>query len=100
MSMQTVLQKLGFRQRAYQSSFGDGSPGHMVLADLADFSRAFVPDTDGISHDVLMTMHGRRQMFFRIFNHLKLSPQDLEAVYRTSVLRAASRLQSNQGADE
>jgi len=96
----SALQKLGFRQQAYQTAFAEGSPGHLVLADLADYSRAFNADTDGISHDVLMAMHGRRQMFFRIIHHLKLAPHEIEAVYRTALMRAAARLQTSQGVEE
>jgi len=95
-----ALQKLGFRQRAYQSAFGEGSPGHLVLVDLAAYANAFAPDTDGISHDMLMTMHGRRQMFFRIVNHLKLAPNEIEVVYRSVLMRTAARLQTTRGEDE
>lgn len=95
-----ALQKLGFRQRAYQATFGEGSPGHLTLVDLAVYAAAFVPDTEGLSAGQLREMHGRRQVFFRIYNHLKLAPTELEAVYRSALLRAASRLQSSQGAEE
>lgn len=97
MSLQVALQKLGFRQRAYQSAFAEGSPGHMVLVDLALYCKAF--KTDEVQDpNTLMRMQGRRDVFFRIFDHLKLTPNELEAVYRTAVQRAAVRL--TQGADE
>ena len=96
MSLQIALQKLGFRQRAYQSAFGEGSPGHMVMVDLALYCKAFKTD-DVQEPNTLMRMQGRRDVFFRIFDHLKLTPNELEAVYRTAVQRAAARLQTNQG---
>ena len=95
-----ALQKLGFRTRSYQQAFGEGAPGHLVLVDLADYSRAFKPDAEGLNDGQIREMYGRRQMFFRIVNHLKLAPLEIEAVYRSALLRAASRLQSNRGDDE
>lgn len=95
-----ALQKLGFRQHAYQAAFGEGTPGHLTMVDLADYSHAFMPDTEGLSDGQLREMHGRRQMFFRITNHLKFAPSEIEAIYRSALLRAASRLQSNRGDDE
>lgn len=86
-----AVKSLGLRQRSYQGLFGEGSPGQHVLAELALYSRAFEPDTDGLNHDTLMTMHGRRQMFFMIVNHLKLSPNELEAVYLRIASRPAAR---------
>jgi hypothetical protein len=94
----TVAEKLGYRQKAYQSVFG-GSAMQMVLVDLAAYSKAFDADTDGLSHDALMAMHGRRQMFFRILNHMKLSPIEIEQVYRPALMQAAARLQRTHGAD-
>lgn len=94
-----VSAMLGYRQRAYQETFA-GSPRQHVLVDLAKFARAFDADLDGLSHDQLMTMHGRRQMFFRIVHHLKLSPTELEQVYQPALMQAAARLRTNQGADE
>jgi hypothetical protein len=98
--LHTAAQKLGFRQQSYQSVF-EGSARQLVLVDLANYARAFDGDPDGMSHDALMTMHGRRQMFFRILKHLKLNPQELEYVYRPALMNAAARLQrSNPGDDE
>jgi hypothetical protein len=91
---------LGFRQRAYQTAFSEGTPAHLVLTDLAVFCRAFGGDVDGIDQNTLMTMHGRRQVFFRIIEHLKLSPLEIEAVYRSTLMRSAARLQTSEGASE
>lgn len=96
---QKALQRLGYRQHAYQSVF-EGTAKHQVLVDLARYSHAFDPDGDSISHDMLLTMHGRRQMFFRIIHHLKLTPQELEQVYRPALVTAAARLERQQGAVE
>jgi hypothetical protein len=84
-----AVKTLGLRQKSYQGLFGEGSPGHHVLAELALYARAFVPDVDDISHDMLMTMHGRRQMFFMIVNHLKLSPDEIEGIYVSLAARSA-----------
>lgn len=95
---QRALQTLGLRQGAYHITFGVGTPGHNALVDLALYSNAFAADPEKVDHDTLMTMHGRRQAFFRIFKHVKLSPAELEAVARSALLNAAARLQN--GAEE
>jgi len=95
-----AVKSLGLRQRAYQGLFGEGSPSHHILTELALYAKAFEPDTDGIGHDMLMTMHGRRQMFFHIVNHLKLSTNELEAIYISVATRSAQRFTVVQGATE
>lgn len=91
---------LGFRQRSYQSVFSEGAAGQLVLTDLAVFCRAFTGDIDGLDHNTLMTMHGRRQVFFRIIEHLKLSPIEIETVYRATLMRSAARINASEGATE
>jgi len=95
-----AAQKLGFRQSAYRSAFPEGSATHLVLVDLANYSRAFDADNDDLSDRGLIRMSGRRDMFFRIIKHLKLSPTELEDVYRPALLGAAARLQRTQGDDD
>lgn len=94
-----AVKSLGLRQHSYQGLFGEGSPHHHVLTELALYARAFSTDDDGISRDMLMTMHGRRQMFFMIVNHLKLSPDEIEGVYISLASRSARR-NMMQGAEE
>jgi len=81
------LRTIGLRQRSYQSLFAE--PNHKVLAELALYSNAFRADVDGLSHDMIMIMHGRRQMFFHIVDHLKLSVDELEALYVSLAARPA-----------
>lgn len=93
MSYRRALEKLGFRQKAYRSAFGVvGSPQYLALLDLADYCGAWRGDFDGVGHDMLMQMVGRRQAFFRIFNHLNMSTAEIETVYKGALLRAAERL--------
>lgn len=92
---QNAIQRLGFRQQAYQRVF-DGAM-QTALIDLARYSRAFDADTSGMSDRDLWEMHGRRQMFFRIVSHLKLTSQELEQVYRPELVMTANRLQQRQG---
>jgi hypothetical protein len=99
----SALRVLGMRQQTYQAAFGEGSHGHRALVDLAEYSRAFAADPEKLSHDEIMEMHGRRQMFFRIFRHVKLTPDQLEIVARDALVHTAARLQQsnpNQGDDE
>jgi hypothetical protein len=100
MNIQAALQKLGFRQRAYQATFGEGTPGHLVMVDLAIQSRAFMADLDGLTDGQIREMYGKRQMFFYIASHLKLAPTEIETVYRSSVMRTAMRLQTVHGGEE
>jgi hypothetical protein len=95
-----AAQKLGYRQSAYRSAFPEGSATNLVLIDLAKHSRAFDEDVDGLSELAWARMVGRRDMFFRIVKHLKLSPTELEDVYRPALLGAAARLQRTQGDDD
>ena len=88
-----ALQKLGLRQSAYKAAFGvEDSPAHAALIDLAEYCCAFDGDMTGLSHDMVMTMHGRRQAFFRLFKHLNLSPTELETVTRSALVHAAARI--------
>lgn len=69
------------RKRAYQMVFHvDNQFTNAVLADLAKFCRAdqstFNPDPR--IHAVL---EGRREVFLRIANHLRLSPDELYSLY-------------------
>lgn len=93
-----ALQMFGIRQREYQQIFG--SADNRALLDLALYSRSFQPDVEGMSHDHLLIMHGRRQMFFRIFHHVKLTPAELETVASKAIVRAATMLQQQQGEAE
>lgn len=76
---QAVVNFLGWRRQQYLHTF-DNEPGKNVLADLATFCRAnesaFHPDPR--IHAVL---EGRREVFLRIQQHLKLSDEELFEIY-------------------
>lgn len=80
---QQVLQAIEFWRRkkaAYQVAF-TGNGGSEVLADLADFCH-FFKTTAAPEDDRLAAMReGRRQVFLRIYHHLKLTPEQLSALY-------------------
>lgn len=67
------------RRHAYQATFR-GQYAHIVLEDLAQFCRAhkttFQPDER--AHALA---EGRREVWLRIQEHLRLSPDDLWALY-------------------
>ena len=69
------------RQTAYRAVF-QGPMSDAVLADLAKFCRAsdstFHPDPR-----VAAQLDGRREVFLRIQQHLKLSSDDLWKLYQT-----------------
>ena len=70
---------LGARRHAYRATF-KGPLAEDVLADLAQFCRAhqstFLPDAR--AHAVL---EGRREVWLRIQNHLKLTDEQLWSLY-------------------
>lgn len=66
-------------RRAHCQVFG-GPSGQMVLADLAKFCRADAScyDADPRMHAVL---EGRREVWLRIQQHLRLTPEELFQLY-------------------
>lgn len=74
-----LRQTLGARRYAYRATF-KGPHAEIVLMDLARFCRAhqstFLPDAR--AHAVL---EGRREVFLRIQNHLKLTDEQLWELY-------------------
>lgn len=76
---------LSGRQHDYQITF-TGVQAQRVLADLARFCRAhrstFHPD-----HAMSDRLDGRREVWLRIATHLKLSDEDLWALYGSSDAR-------------
>lgn len=70
---------LGERRHAYQMTFR-GPLGEVVLKDLARFCRAHEStfQTDPRAHALA---EGRREVWLRLQNHLKLSPDELWALY-------------------
>lgn len=67
------------RRIAYAQTF-NGPPGQEVLADLARFCRAnettFHPDPR-----VQAQLEGRREVWLRVQHHLKLTDEELWALY-------------------
>lgn len=81
-----IVDKLRVRKRQYQTAFSAGAPAHEALVDLAKFCRAFENEIIPGDHDRTLILAGRREAFFRIWNHLHLEPQELVTVYRATVL--------------
>lgn len=70
---------LGERRYAYQKTF-QGPLADVVLKDLARFCRAHESTfhTDARAHAVA---EGRREVWLRIQNHIRLSPDELWRLY-------------------
>lgn len=70
---------LGERRYAYQKTF-QGPLAEVVLRDLARFSRAHESTfhADARAHAVA---EGRREVWLRIQNHIRLSPDELWRLY-------------------
>lgn len=74
------------RKKAYVSTFQPGTAAFTAYADLAKFCRAFSNEVVPGDHDKTLILAGRREAFFRIFQHLNLEPDELAALYRAVVL--------------
>ena len=74
-----VIDFLRLRSRAYKFTFKDPK-NNEVLKDLAKFCRAnttcFHPDPR-----IHAALEGRREVFQRILDHLKLEPDELYQIY-------------------
>ena len=79
--VERAKQFLFSRQTAYRAVF-QGPMSDVVLADLAKFCRAsestYHPDPR-----VAAQLDGRREVFLRIFQHLKLNSDDLWKLYQS-----------------
>ena len=74
-----TLDFLRGRSQSYKLTFGNPT-GNRVLADLAKFCRA----NDTTFHaDPRIAAHldGRREVWLRIQNHLRLNPEQLMSIY-------------------
>jgi hypothetical protein len=71
---------LGDRQRAYQLALKDAA-GAAVLADLAVFCRADETCVVPGDRDRTYVLEGRREVYLRIQDHLRLTPEDLVEKY-------------------
>lgn len=90
MNYRELIEKLGFRQKAYQQAFGiEGSPPYLAIIDLAEYCGAFRADASNLTDAQLREMHGRRQAFFRIWQHLKFNQLQMEIICKGALLRAA-----------
>lgn len=77
-----VKEIIASRSLAYKQSFGtEGVAPKIVLKDLAKFCRAneTTYNPDPRIHAVL---EGRREVWLRIQNYLKLTPDELWDIYR------------------
>ena len=89
-----AIEKLGFRQRAYQQAFGQpGSPAYLAMVDYAEFCGAFRADAPGLTNEQLREANGRRQAFFYLWEHLNLNQAEIETVFKGALLRAAETMQ-------
>jgi hypothetical protein len=82
MTVKDAKSVLEQRKRAYNLTFV-GPHGESVLSDLATFCKAnepcFHPDPR-----VHALMEGRREVWLRLEQHLKLNPDQLLKIYTTS----------------
>ena len=70
------------RKSAYKITFSyTNLSSRMVLADLADFCRAFESPAVPGDHDRTMLLIGRNEVWHRIQQHLNLSPEQLLDLY-------------------
>lgn len=93
----STLEFLRIRKRGYQLTFGNNQvvitlraafrrafgsyAGQAVLIDLARFCRAGETCVIAGDHDRTLILEGRREVFLRIQEHLRLQPEQLYALY-------------------
>lgn len=80
MTPERLLEILGDRQRAYLLAFKEAA-GAAVLADLAVFCRADETCVIPGDRDRTYVLEGRREVYLRIMDHLKLSTEQLVEKY-------------------
>lgn len=85
MAFEQALDFLRNRKKAYVSTFAPGTPAFIALTDLAKFCRAFGNEVVPGDHDKTLILAGRREAFFRIYQHLNLEPNELAVLYRAVV---------------
>ncbi len=86
------------RQTAYRRTF-KGAPGEVVLADLMSFCRAqeSVYNPDQRLTDVAI---GRNEVWLRIQNHIRLSPDEMFAISTTGQPTQQPRVQKGVSSDD
>ena len=72
------------RKKAYVAHFLPGTAAHDAFVDLAKFCRAFGNEVVPGDHDKTLLLAGRREAFYRIYDHLNLEPEQLAALYRAA----------------
>jgi hypothetical protein len=80
MTPEKLLEVLGDRQRAYLLAFKEAA-GAAVLADLATFCRADETCVVPGDRDRTYVLEGRREVYLRIRDHLRLTTEELAQKY-------------------
>lgn len=83
LSLSTLTQRLGQKQKAYKLTFGaPGTAAHDAFVDLGRFCHVAAGSeiVEG-NHDRTLRLAGRREAFFHIWKNLNLSLEDLVAIY-------------------
>lgn len=75
------------RKQAYVGIFAPGMAGHLAFVDLGKWSNAFdTADRLPEDRDAQLIMQGRREAFWRLYNHVNLNEIELAAVYKAVVV--------------
>lgn len=93
----SAVEYLRLRRRGYQLTFNNNSvvvglraaylrafgnyAGQAVMIDLARFCRAAESCVVTGDHDRTLLLEGRREVYLRIQDHLRLQPEQLYALY-------------------
>lgn len=91
MTPDEALQVFTDAKRAYQLAFGAG-PGEAVLIDLAPFCRANETCVVPGDRDRTYVLEGRREVWLRIQDYLKLTPPELVQKY-TKVVQGETHVE-------
>jgi hypothetical protein len=80
LSVAAALSFLHRRKRAFQLCFGSPA-GKEVLIDLSKFCRAAETCVVAGDHDKTLLLEGRREVWIRIQQHMRLNQEQLFALY-------------------
>lgn len=80
-ALDRAIDFLTYRAKAYRLTFQGPIRENAVLRDLARFCRAFETTAIPGDRDRSLLLEGRREVWLRIVNHLRLTPEQLYELY-------------------
>lgn len=80
-TVRQIVERLGFKQKAYKLTFAPGAPAHTAFLDLARYCHAFHNEFVPNHPELTERIAGRREAFMHIWQFLHLQPEVLIELY-------------------